>query len=71
MHLGLVSTMMTKLTFRFMLLKRAYTRAQFEELLSHTKFGGIEIAEGPIGFELSLKRSSQPSLVHPADDTIV
>jgi len=62
MHLGLINTMMTKLTFRFMLLKRAYTRAQFEQMLSQTKFGPIDIAEGPIGLELSLKRSKDHCL---------
>jgi ubiquinone/menaquinone biosynthesis C-methylase UbiE len=56
MGLGRVNAVMTRLTFRFMLLKRAYTRSEFEQLLSRTKFGSIEIEESPIGLELSLRR---------------
>ena len=56
MHLGKVNTLITKLTFRFMLLKRAYTRAEFEEMLSETEFGSIKIKEDRLGLELSLQR---------------
>jgi ubiquinone/menaquinone biosynthesis C-methylase UbiE len=57
MHLGAVNAMITRLTFRFMLLKRAYTREEFRELLGQTKFGPIDIREDLIGFELALTRS--------------
>jgi len=57
MHLGKVNALMTKLAFRFMLLKRAYTRRQFEEFLSQTEFGPVAIKEDPMGFELSLQRT--------------
>lgn len=56
MSLGRVNTLITKLTFRFMLLKRAYTRKEFEEFLLQTKFGPIDIQEDLIGLELSLQR---------------
>jgi len=49
MGLGGVNTFLTKLTFRFMLLKRAYTRSEFEQFLSQTKFGPIEIQESLMG----------------------
>ena len=58
MHLGPVNRVLTKLTFRFMLLKRAYTRNDFERFLSETKFTNLDIQEGPIGFELSMQRRS-------------
>lgn len=58
MGLGAVNRAITKFTFRFMLLKRAYTRKQFEDMLSQTKFGSIDIHEEPMGLELSLQRPS-------------
>lgn len=61
MCLGRVNTLITKLTFRFMLLKRAYTRIEFEQLLSQTKFDSVEIREDPIGLELSLQRHAPRS----------
>jgi len=56
MRLGPVNAAITRWTFRFMLLKRAYSRSELEQLLSRTKFGPVEIAESPIGLELSLAR---------------
>ena len=55
--LGAVNRLMTKLAFRYMLLKRAYTRADFEHFLSQTRFGPIDIRESPLGFEVWLSRS--------------
>lgn len=57
MGLGAVNTILTKLTFRFMLLKRAYTRSEFEGFLSQTKFGPVEIREELTGLELLLHRA--------------
>ncbi|HEV2425407.1 MAG TPA: class I SAM-dependent methyltransferase [Terriglobia bacterium] len=56
MGLGPVNTLVTKLTFRFMLLKRAYTRKEFEQFLSHTRFGPGEIREDLTGLDLMLQR---------------
>jgi ubiquinone/menaquinone biosynthesis C-methylase UbiE len=56
MRVGAVNALLTKLTFRFMLLKRAYTKQEFERLLSQTKFGRVSIAEDLIGLELTLGR---------------
>jgi ubiquinone/menaquinone biosynthesis C-methylase UbiE len=56
MSVGAVNGIITKLTFRFMLLKRAYTRRQFEELISKTKFHHAEIREDLIGLEILLSK---------------
>lgn len=57
MHLGAINTFLTKSCFRLMLLKRAYSRGDFERLLSQTGFGPIEIREDLIGLELTLHKS--------------
>ena len=44
----------TKATFRFMLLKRAYTDAEISRMCAATHFGSGEIADDGIGFELRL-----------------
>jgi ubiquinone/menaquinone biosynthesis C-methylase UbiE len=58
MHLSGVNRAITRLTFRYVLLKRAYTRKDFERMLEHTKFGPAEIEEDLIGFELWLERKA-------------
>ena len=58
MRLSKLNAMITRLTFRFMLLKRAYTKAEFEEMLSYTDFGSIRIKEDPIGMEVAMQRAS-------------
>jgi ubiquinone/menaquinone biosynthesis C-methylase UbiE len=68
MQLGRLNTLITKLTFRYMLLKRAYTRSEFEQLLSQTRFDSTDIREDSMGLELSLHRhaarSSEVLLAH-------
>ena len=56
MGLGIVNTLITKLTFRSMLLKRAYTKQDFEQFLSQTKFGSVEIKEDLTALDISLQR---------------
>lgn len=56
MNLGSVNRIITKLTFRFMLLQRAYTKAEFEELISHSKFAGVEIVENLTGLDILLTK---------------
>jgi len=60
MRLGAVNSLMTRLTFQFMLLKRAYTKGDFEQLLGQTKFGPVEIQEDLIGLELMLHKTGHP-----------
>lgn len=57
MKLGAVNTFLTKGAFRFMLLKRAYTKGDFEQMLSETGFAQVEIRESLIGLELSLRKA--------------
>jgi ubiquinone/menaquinone biosynthesis C-methylase UbiE len=61
MNLGAVNRVITKMTFRFMLLKRAYTRREFEELIAETKFHGIEIRDDRIGLEIWLTKNREAS----------
>ena len=63
MKLGSVNGIMTKLAFRFMLLKRAYTRSDFEQMVSETQFDKVEIREAHIGLEIFLSKA--PICVHP------
>jgi ubiquinone/menaquinone biosynthesis C-methylase UbiE len=56
MHLSLFNRLMTKLAFRGMLLKRAYTKEQFEQLLSQTAFRRVDIEESDIGLEISMTK---------------
>jgi ubiquinone/menaquinone biosynthesis C-methylase UbiE len=56
MGLGAASSIMTKLTFRFMLLKRAYTRREFEQFIAKSGFPPADIRETPLGFEVWLSK---------------
>jgi ubiquinone/menaquinone biosynthesis C-methylase UbiE len=57
MKLGAVNTFLTKGAFRFMLLKRAYTKSDFEQMISQTGFAKVEIRESHIGLEIVLSKS--------------
>lgn len=52
MNLTTASRVMTRLAFRFMLLKSAYTRRQFEQMLSQASFSAVHIHEEDLGFEI-------------------
>jgi ubiquinone/menaquinone biosynthesis C-methylase UbiE len=56
MKVGAVNGFITKMTFRFMLLKRAYTKAEFEEMIAETGFREVEILEDLMGFEIVLTK---------------
>jgi ubiquinone/menaquinone biosynthesis C-methylase UbiE len=56
MGLSTVNRVLTKLAFRTMLLKSAYTREQFQQMLSQTDFGSVEIGEDGIGFEIRMTK---------------
>jgi ubiquinone/menaquinone biosynthesis C-methylase UbiE len=51
-----VNSALTKWTFRWMLIKRAYTKDQFISFISQTKFRQHEIQETPVGFEIWLTK---------------
>jgi ubiquinone/menaquinone biosynthesis C-methylase UbiE len=61
MNLGAVNGIITRLTFRLMLLKRAYTKSEFEDLIAETKFHGVEIREDLTGLEILLTKDRQVS----------
>jgi hypothetical protein len=56
MGLGVFSAWVTRLTFRFMLLKRAYTKADFERLLAETQFRSVRIDANGIGMDIWLHK---------------
>ena len=51
MHLGVFSRVLTTQTFRFMLLKRAYTKPELEKMLAATGFNKAEVRTNEIGME--------------------
>jgi ubiquinone/menaquinone biosynthesis C-methylase UbiE len=59
MHLSAVNALVTRWTFRFVLLKRAYSRAALEAIVTASRFGASEIVRDGIGFELRLLKSSR------------
>jgi ubiquinone/menaquinone biosynthesis C-methylase UbiE len=56
MRLTAVNRVFTKLTFRFFLIRTAYTRAQFEDMLAQAHFSSVNIREAGIGFEISMTK---------------
>jgi len=56
MDLNFVNKLLTKLAFRTMLLKNAYTREQFQQMLSQAHFRSFDIQEVDIGFEISMAK---------------
>jgi ubiquinone/menaquinone biosynthesis C-methylase UbiE len=57
-HMGLSwgSRIFTKLTFRTMLLKRAYNREDFEKFVAQTEFHQAEIEETLTGLDVTLRK---------------
>lgn len=56
MNAGVVNAVLMKWTFRCMLLKRAYTREQFEKMIAEAGWKECEIREAPVGFEITLRK---------------
>jgi ubiquinone/menaquinone biosynthesis C-methylase UbiE len=52
MHLSPVNRLLTKLVFRTMLIKSAYTKEEFQEMLWEASFSEYEINENYMGFEI-------------------
>jgi ubiquinone/menaquinone biosynthesis C-methylase UbiE len=51
-----LNSLITKWTFRLMLVRRAYTRDQFQEFIRQTGFAKSDIQETSTGFEISLMK---------------
>jgi ubiquinone/menaquinone biosynthesis C-methylase UbiE len=56
MQLSWLNALWTRLTFRWFLLKRAYTAAQIDELVARSRFGRGELLHEGIGFDLRLTK---------------
>jgi len=56
MKLSWLNTILTKWTFRLLLLKNAYTNDALQRMLTKSRFGKGEILQEGIGFELRLAR---------------
>lgn len=56
MNLGKLNSIFVKLSFRLMLLRRAHTRQDFERLIGESGFQKFEIADAPLGFEITLTK---------------
>jgi len=54
--LGWFNRLITKLTFKYMLLKRAYSADQFRDMAARSPFGGCEVRAEGIGLEVSLTK---------------
>jgi ubiquinone/menaquinone biosynthesis C-methylase UbiE len=56
--LGWVNSLVYDLTFRYMLLPRAYSRSQFVQMSSNSAFAGARIEASGIGFEVTLEKAA-------------
>lgn len=56
MGLGFFNRLLTRLTFKYMLVKRAYTQEQFRDMAVETPFKGCDIQTDPLGLEASLTK---------------
>jgi ubiquinone/menaquinone biosynthesis C-methylase UbiE len=56
MHLSKINGILTKLAFKTMLLKSAYTRGEFEQMLKQADFNSFAIKEEAIGLEIWMTR---------------
>jgi ubiquinone/menaquinone biosynthesis C-methylase UbiE len=54
--LSRINRMMTKLVFRYFLIKSAYTREQFQHMLAQTNFSRVDILEEDLGFEITMTK---------------
>ena len=55
-NVGWANSLIYRLTFRYLLIPRAYTKLQFTEMAATSRFGGAEISESGIGFEITLRK---------------
>jgi ubiquinone/menaquinone biosynthesis C-methylase UbiE len=58
LHLGIFGSVMTRLTFKLMLLKRAYSQAEMQEMLRRVPFATARVELDEIGFEARFTRAS-------------
>jgi ubiquinone/menaquinone biosynthesis C-methylase UbiE len=56
MGLSWFNRIMTKGAFRLMLIKSAYTRAEFEQMLAQVGFSSVEIEENGMGLQIVMTK---------------
>jgi ubiquinone/menaquinone biosynthesis C-methylase UbiE len=56
MGLSGMNRIFTRLALQTTLLKRAYTREQFQQMLAETAFTQVDILESNIGFEITMTK---------------
>jgi len=56
MKLTRINGILTKLAFKTMLLKSAYTREEFEWMISGVGFSVVKIDENYMGFEITMRK---------------
>jgi ubiquinone/menaquinone biosynthesis C-methylase UbiE len=55
-NVGWANSLIYKVTFRYLLIPRAYSKRQFIEMAASAGFGAPEIRESGIGFEITLRK---------------
>ena len=55
-NLGWANSLVYKMTFRYLLIPRAYSKRQFIDMAASSRFGAAEISESGIGFEITLRK---------------
>jgi ubiquinone/menaquinone biosynthesis C-methylase UbiE len=58
MQLSMMNSLLTRWTFRFVLLKRAYTRVALEKMVAESHFGTCDIVADGVGFAVDLAKQS-------------
>ena len=56
MGLSTVNRVLTRLAFKTMLIRSAYSRAEFEQMFAQTDFSHVEIAGDGFGFEITMTK---------------
>jgi hypothetical protein len=50
---------LTKMAFRFMLIKRAYSKEEFIRMAEESRFGSCQINAVPVGFEVRFTKPAR------------
>ncbi len=58
--LGWANSIIYKMTFRYLLLPRAYSRQEFLDMASNSAFAGARVDASGIGFEVTLEKPLRP-----------
>ena len=56
MGLSWFNRIMTKMAFKGMLLKSAYTKEEFEQMLKQTRFSSVSVEEAELGLEITMTK---------------